>query len=145
MRKATAVAELLPADTIVLGCDSLVEHDGVVLGKPASASDARAWWQRFRGTDVTVWTGQYLARGTRGFMSFGSATVRFATVTDDEIDRYVATGEALGAAGGFRLDGRASAFIESIEGDPGIVHGVSVCHLATALYELDVEVADLWV
>ena len=145
MVKANEVAGRLADDALVLGCDSLVVHDGEILSKPASPDEAVAWWRRYRGSDATVWTAQYLRRNGQGFLSFGSATVRFAEVLDGEIEGYVATGEPFGVAGGFRLDGRAAAFIESIEGDPGIVHGVSVCQLVTALREFDVEVTDLWV
>ena len=143
LRKASAVAPQ-HHDDLVLGCDSLVELDGRVLGKPFSAEEAVAWWREMRGRSVSVWTGHALMLGGRVQLRAPSALVHFGAVSDAEIERYVATGEPLGAAGGFRLDGRAAAFIESIEGDPGTVHGVSIPTLHEMLAELDVELTDLW-
>lgn len=143
LRKATAVGPEFH-DDLVLGCDSLVELDGRVLGKPSSAKEATGWWRAMRGRSVTVWTGHALALGGRVELRSRSAEVWFGQVTDAEIERYVATGEPMGAAGAFRLDGRAAAFIESVEGDPGTVHGVSVAAVREMLAVLDAEVTDLW-
>jgi septum formation protein len=143
LRKATAVAPEYH-DDLVLGCDSLVELDGRVLGKPSSAKEATGWWRAMRGRSVTVWTGHALALGGRVELRSRSAEVWFGRVTDAEIDRYVASGEPMDAAGAFRLDGRAAAFIESVEGDPGTVHGVSVAAVREMLAVLDAEVTDLW-
>lgn len=144
LRKASAVAASHHED-LVLGCDSLVELDGQVLGKPFSPEEAIAWWQQLRTRSATVWTGHALMLGGRVQLRSPRAIVHFGTASDAEIERYVATGEPLGAAGAFRLDGRAAAFIESIEGDPGTVHGVSIPTLHEMLVELDVELTDLWV
>lgn len=143
LRKASAVAPQFP-DDLVLGCDSLVELDGRVLGKPASPEEAAAWWRAMRNRSVTVWTGHVLALGGRMELRSPSAEVHFGFVSNAEIERYVATGEPLDAAGGFRLDGRAAAFVEAVDGDPGTVHGVSVAAVREMLVELDVEVTDLW-
>jgi len=144
LRKASAVAPRYH-DDLVLGCDSMVERDGQVLGKPATPEEAADWWRALRARSVTVWTGQALVLGGRTQLHVSSAIVRFGRPTHDEIDRYVATGEPLGAAGAFRLDGRAAAFIDSIVGDPGTVHGVSIPALRTMLGDMDVELTDLWV
>lgn len=143
LRKASAVAPGHP-DDVVLGCDSLVELDGRVLGKPASREEAVDWWRSMRNRSVTVWTGHVLALGGRIRLRSPSASVRFGGVTDGEIDRYIATGESMGAAGAFRLDGRAAAFIEAVDGDPGTVHGVSIATLRDMLADLDMELTDLW-
>lgn len=143
-RKATAVSERFP-DDVVLGCDSVVSVDGELLGKPSSTAQAADWWRSMRGRTATVWTGHALRLGSRSQVTGSSADVHFVHVTDAEIDAYVATGEGMGAAGGFRLDGRAAAFVESVTGDPGTVHGVSISALRDMLTELELEVADLWV
>lgn len=142
-RKAMAVASRYPGD-VVLGCDSVVALDDRVVSKPASVDEARQWWRAMRGGTVTVWTGHALVRGGRTVTGACSADVHFDPVSDAEIEAYLATGESLAAAGGFRLDGRAGLFIESITGDPGTVHGVSLPYLNRALGELGVEVAGLW-
>jgi septum formation protein len=143
-RKAKAVAPRF-VDDVVLGCDSLVVLDDDVLGKPEGPAQAGAWWRSMRGRSVTVWTGHALVLGEQTVTGARSADVHFEHVTDADVDAYVATGEALGAAGAFRLDGRAGLFVESITGEPGTVHGVSLSFLATALEELGVGVRSLWV
>jgi septum formation protein len=115
-----------------------------VLGKPASTEEAVAWWRSMRTRSVTVWTGHVLALGGRMELRSPSASVRFGKVTDQEIERYVATGEPMDVAGAFRLDGRAAAFIEAVDGDPGTVHGVSIPTLRDMLADLHVELTDLW-
>ena len=142
-RKARAVAAAHP-DDVVLGCDSVVALDDRVLGKPSGPDEARDWWRAMRGRTVTVWTAHALVHGAQTVDGACSADVHFEPVSDAEIDAYLATGEALAVAGGFRLDGRAGLFVESITGDPGTVHGVSLPWLNRALGELGVSVADLW-
>ena len=70
--------------------------------------------------------------------------VRFGTPTDDEIDAYVATGEPLGVAGAFTLDGFAAPFIDGIDGDHGTVIGLSLPMMRRLLAELDIEITSLW-
>lgn len=144
-RKAAAVAPQVP-DGLVLGCDSVVDLDGRVLGKPASPVEATEWWRSMRGRAVTVWTGHCLIDGRTGASASwtAEAAVRFGQPSDDEISAYVATDEPHGAAGAFRLDGLSAAFIDSVAGDPGTVHGVSVPALRLLLAELGVEITDLW-
>lgn len=150
-RKARAVA---PAnrDALVLGCDTVVDAPaaplqppGEPLGKPRDAAQATTWLRSMAGRTVVAWTAHHVVLGGRESWRVTSADVRFTRMSDDEIDAYVATGEPLEAAGAFRLGGRAAAFVETIEGDPGTVHGVSVPALREMLGELDVRIADLWV
>jgi len=142
-RKARAVASSFP-ESLVLGCDSLVEHDGEVLGKASSPAEALEWWRSMRGRRATVWTGQCLAhRGTTTARTT-SAVVRFGTPDDDELDAYVRTPEPMAAAGAFRLDGYASVFVEAVEGDPGTVHGVSLPAFRAMLADVGIQVHELW-
>jgi septum formation protein len=145
-RKAHAVASQV-SDAVVLGCDSLVELFGRTMGKPASPADAVAMWHDLRGQTVRVWTGHCIVDTPTGVSAswIAESLVRLGTPSDVEIERYVATGEPLGAAGAFRLGGRSAAFIEHVDGDPGTVHGVSVSVVRMLLHELGLEVTDLWV
>jgi septum formation protein len=142
-RKARAVATAHP-DDVVLGCDSLVALGERILGKPASIEEARDWWREMRGGSVTVWTGHAVVHGVRSVTAPCSADVHFAPVLDAELEAYLATPEPMAAAGAFMLDGRAGLFVESINGDPGTVHGVSLSFLNAAFGELGIEAADLW-
>jgi septum formation protein len=143
-RKARAVASSYP-DSLVLGCDSLVALDGEVLGKASSPTEALEWWRAMRGRAVVVWTGQCLAHHGTTTARTTSATVRFAMPSDVELDEYVRrTPEPMEAAGAFRLDGYASVFVESVTGDPGTVHGLSLPAFRSMLADVGVEVHELW-
>lgn len=145
--KAQAVAVRIgdPA-TLVLGCDSVLEFDGAILGKPDDASEAIDRWERMRGRAGILHTGHCLidtATGQRA-AAVASATVRFADVSDAEIAAYVATGEPLLVAGSFTIDGLGAWFIDGIEGDPGTVIGVSLPLLRRLFIELGTSVLALW-
>jgi len=73
-----------------------------------------------------------------------STTVRFADVTDVEIEAYVGTGEPLHVAGAFTIDGLGGWFVEAVDGDPGTVVGLSLPLLRRLLRDLGVSVLDLW-
>lgn len=144
-RKARTVAGTL-SDALVVGCDSMLLLDGAVLGKPASAQEAVARWQAMRGRTGTLLTGHTVvdAASGRTASGVGATEVRFGTPTDAEVAAYVATGEPLGVAGAFTLDGRSAPFVDGIDGDPGNVIGLSLPLLRRLLAELDVALTDLW-
>ncbi|WP_226344357.1 Maf family protein [Agilicoccus flavus] len=152
--KAEAVAAAVEAsedddDVIVLGCDSVLEIDGAMYGKPGDAATARDRWATMRGGSGDLHTGHWLvdlrADGTGGTLGqTATTTVHFADLDDDEIDAYVATGEPLAVAGAFTLDGLGGPFVERIEGDPHNVVGVSLPLLRQLLLEIDVPWASLW-
>lgn len=144
-RKAEAVAASRPGD-LVLGCDSLLELDGEPAGKPGSAEAASALWRRLAGRQAVLHTGHHLIDGAAGRQASGVAatTVRFGRPAPAELAAYIATGEPLGLAGAFSIDGRAGAFVEGIDGDPGNVIGVSLPLLRRLLAELGIAITDLW-
>ena len=145
-RKADAVAGTLSGGELVLGCDSMLELDGELLGKPADAAEATERWQRMRGRSGTLLTGHALVDVGTGRTAAATAatTVRFGTPSDREVAAYVATGEPLHVAGAFTLDGRSAAFLDGIDGDAGNVIGLSLPLLRSLLAELDVQLTDLW-
>ena len=133
-------------DAVVIGCDSVLELDGEVHGKPRDAAEARRRWRTMRGRTGVLHTGHCLVdTGTgREVARSGDTVVHFADVSDAEIDAYVATGEPLRVAGAFTLDGLGGAFVTGIEGDPHNVVGISLPLLRTMLGELEVAWTDLW-
>jgi septum formation protein len=157
-RKASAVADRLAEaaarvdveagpSPVVLGCDSLLAIDGTIRGKPASVDEARAWWRAQRGHKGTLVTGHCVvdvATGRRA-SAVAETEVRFGQPTDDEIEAYVATGEALRVAGGFTIDGYAAPFVDGVDGDPGTVLGLSLPLLRCLLDDLGIAITDLWV
>ncbi|MGI5190038.1 Maf family protein [Promicromonospora sp. CA-289599] len=134
------------ADVVVVGCDSMLEFDGVVVGKPADAEVARERWRSMRGRKGVLHSGHWVvdlrdddAGGTGGTLgSTSSTTVWFADIDDDEIDAYIATGEPLHVAGAFTIDGLGGPYIERIEGDHHGVVGLSLPLLRELLSELGV-------
>lgn len=146
--KAAAVSERVDGAALVLGCDSLLEMDGVALGKPASRAEAVRRWQQMRGRAGVLHTGHALVQTMDGQVSgeltaTRSTSMSFADATDEEIDAYVQTGEPLSVAGAFTIDGQGGWFVESIDGDPSNVVGVSLPLLRAMLTELDVRLTDL--
>ena len=145
-QKASAVAAMpdTPAGALVVGCDSMLELGGRVHGKPASAEEAAERWRAMRGRTGTLLTGHCVVDGERSASAVASTVVRFGTPSDDEIAAYVATGEPLGVAGAFTLQGRSAPFIDGIDGDPGNVIGLSLPLFRSLLGRLDIEVTSLW-
>lgn len=133
-------------ESLVLGCDSVLELDGEVHGKPSDAAEATARWQRMRGRSGVLHTGHWLIDdrdpdegGTSGVVgATASTTVHFADLDDAEIAAYITTGEPLHVAGAFTLDGLGAPYVRAIEGDPSNVVGVSLPLLRELLAELGV-------
>lgn len=150
------------AGALVLGCDSMLELDGRVLGKPADAAEARERWRAMRGRSGRLHTGHWLVDrrhaaggGAGGGGADGGDTapesgatsttvVHFADVTDAEIDAYVATGEPLWVAGAFTIDGLGGAFVTGVEGDHHGVVGLSLPLLRDLLAARGVPLHTLW-
>lgn len=146
--KAEDVAGSHDTDALVLGCDSMLEFDGSVLGKPHSPEVAIERWRTMRGGTGTLHSGHWVidnrADGTRGLVGATSSTVvHFADLSDAEIDSYVATGEPLHVAGGFTVDGIGGPYINAIEGDYHGVVGVSLPLLRALLQQLNVAIHEL--
>jgi len=127
--KAQAVVERLDADEKpawgVLGCDSVLEFDGDIFGKPADAAEAIARWQQMAGCSGLLHTGHCLL-GSQQQLATVTTTVHFASLTQAEIEEYVATGEPLQCAGGFALEGRGGMVVEKLEGCYSNVIGLSL-------------------
>lgn len=137
---------------VVLGCDSMLEIDGEVVGKPLRPESAIARWRQIRGRAGVLHSGHWLIDdraeedgGTGASIGrTASAEVAFATLSDAEIEAYVATGEPLGVAGGFTIDGYGGPFITSIHGDPHTVVGLSLPVLRDMLAQIGIGVHELW-
>lgn len=151
--KADAVVDALDAeaatDCVVIGCDSMLEVDGRLCGKPVTADVARAQWDSMAGRTGLLHTGHCVLRVDAGAVvqrefDVGSTTVGFATPTGDELTAYITSGEPLGVAGGFTIDGLGGFFVDRIDGDPSNVIGLSLPLLRRLLQRLGVSLATLW-
>ncbi|MFV0634252.1 Maf family protein [Demequina sp.] len=146
--KAEHIAAEYDTGAIVLGCDSMLELEGEIYGKPATAQIARERWQAMRGRTGVLHTGHWLVDdredGSHGSLgATSSTTVHFADLSDDEIDAYIATGEPLQVAGAFTVDGLGGAYVTGIEGDYHGVVGVSLPLLRDLVTQLGVAFHDL--
>lgn len=146
--KARAVASA-HADAVVVGCDSMLSHDGELVGKPGTPERARERWKRMAGGVGRLLTGHAVLRvrdGVVDAVATGtvSTTIRFGNPAEDEVEAYIETGEPLSVAGGFTLDGFGGWFVDGVDGDPSSVIGISLPLTRGLLGEVGVRVVDLW-
>lgn len=142
-----------PGARVLVGCDSMLDLDGVAYGKPYGTAAGRDRWRLMRGRSGTLLTGHRLIICTpdapapercRRITAVGSTVVHFADLTDTEIDAYLDTGEPLQVAGAFTVDGLGGPFVTGIEGDHHNVVGISLPLLRTMLAEAGISWPDLW-
>lgn len=143
--KAAAVAAGRGAG-LVIGCDSMLDLDGVALGKPPTPAEAAARWRQMAGNTGVLYTGHCLVDAATGRTVSGVAatTVRFGTPDAAELVAYIASGEPMRVAGGFTLDGLGGWFVEGIDGDHGNVLGISLPLLRRLLADLGISLPSLW-
>lgn len=134
--------------SLVLACDSVLELDGEVHGKPHSPEVAVERWHRMRGRAGVLHSGHWLidqrcVTHPRAVGGTASTIVHFADLTDAEVADYVATGEPLQVAGAFTVDGLGGPYVTSVEGDHHAVVGVSLPLLRCLVMELGLRWHDL--
>lgn len=144
-RKGRAVAERF-GDALVLACDSLLDVDGVAVGKPDGPEAAARCCRALAGRRAVLFTGHWLAdtRQGRQVDAVEGTVVRFGPMSDAEIDAYVDSGEPLSLAGAFSLEGLGGPFVDAVDGSPSNVLGLSLPLLRRMLAELGVSITDLW-
>ena len=149
LAKAQAVAQVWP-QAVVLGSDTVIELDGRLLGKPRDRSDARAMLARLAGRSHLVHTAVVLCHRARGIESMEVATTSVQMKADDGqvYERYHATGESLGKAGSYAIQGAGGELIDHIDGDYTTVVGLPLRLVASLLrsasYPVSVNVEDLY-
>jgi len=129
LARAKAHATQAPVDQIVLGADTAVVIDRicepeVILGKPASASEASAMLRQLAANDHEVVTGVCLRRGDREIVDVEVTKVWFSPMSERDIADYVATGECYDKAGAYAIQGRAARYVYRIEGSYSNVVGL---------------------
>lgn len=134
--KAKDVSTKLEGDYIVIGADTIVEYNKI-LGKPRNEQDAYNMLKFLSGKIHRVITGFAIIDCLTGqqFVDYESTKVYFKNLREEEIRSYIATGEYIGKAGAYAIQGKASLFIKKIEGDYFNVVGLPVFKLGVALYD----------
>lgn len=125
-------------DAVVLGADTEVVLAGEVFGKPRDADDAIAMLRRLSGRTHEVISAVWLVTPQREQGEVCVSRVRFARLDEQQIARYVATGEPFGKAGAYAIQGGAAAMIEHLEGSYSGVMGLPLFETARLLAGVDV-------
>ena len=145
--KVMAVIRSLPPQQEipwVLGADTIVIKDGKVYGKPQNQDEAEEFLREFSGTTHQVITSLVLYNGRKKVTTsrVAKTNVTFKTLTENEIQWYLETGEWHGAAGGYRIQSLASILIEKIEGSQSCVTGLPIYELYDILQEQDYSILE---
>lgn len=134
LTKAMRVAGDLE-EGVVVGADTVVVKDGRILGKPRSPSEAEEMLKALRGTVHRVLTGICVvdAGSGRRESAVVETQIHMLLLSDDEVDRYVATGEPLGKAGGYAIQGLGALLVGEVHGCFYNVVGLPLSRLNSVL------------
>lgn len=137
--KALHIARAEDPDTVVIGSDTVVVLDGAILGKPASAAQAEEMLEGLSGRSHEVCTGITVCQGDKVVSQAEVTQVTFRTLTRQEIQQYVRTGEPMDKAGAYGIQGYGALLVEGIRGDYSSVVGLPVCRLGRILQDFGVD------
>jgi septum formation protein len=142
--KALLVAAAAQPGALVLGSDTSVIVDGVILGKPVDDEDARATLAALSGRTHQVLTAVVLASADGCRSCLVTTNVRFCTLTKAQIDAYVATGEPMDKAGSYGIQGLGGMFVEQLQGSYSAVVGLPLQETAALLSAAGYPVWNHW-
>lgn len=137
-REKVAVIAGASPDALVIGADTIVVIDDMVLGKPQDAGEAESMLRRLSGRSHTVMTAVAATFNGRVASGVEIVDVTFLPLGDDEISRYVATGEPMDKAGAYGIQGYGATIVRRIDGDYFAVMGLSLVRLVALLREIGV-------
>lgn len=140
-KKARAVAEQNP-ESVVIGSDTVVAVDGEILGKPVDNADAASMLKKLSGRWHEVFTGVCVIKNNKATVFYDGAAVKFADMSNREIDEYIKSGECNDKAGAYGIQGFGARYIEGINGDYYSVMGLPVRKLYKTLNDLAISSPD---
>ncbi|OCB52817.1 septum formation inhibitor Maf [Mycobacterium vulneris] len=145
----THLPPAIAGDCVVIGCDSMLLLDGQLCGKPGDVGTARKQWQAMAGRTAQLYSGHAVLVVRDGAVAYriadtGITAVHFGSPSEADLEAYLQSGEPLGVAGGFTLDGLGGWFIDGIDGDPSNVIGLSLPLLRRMLAAAGISIAELW-
>lgn len=137
--KALAIAYKYP-ESLVLGADTIVVIDGLILGKPKNKTQARQMLGKLSGREHKVFTGFSLAHMASGVTKTRviQSAVQFKSISSDEMEWYISCDEPYDKAGGYAVQGKGAYFIKSIRGSYTNVIGLPLCEVLEELKKLNV-------
>lgn len=138
--KAFASTDKVEGEALIIACDTIVSCDGRILGKPKDRNDAVKMLQMLSGKTHQVYSGiTVLNRSTGQYKSdYVKTEVRFSVLTDDEIIKYVESGEPMDKAGAYGIQGFGGVFVEEICGCYYSVVGLPINRLKYILRDMGV-------
>ena len=135
--KSAAIAAAHP-ESLVIGADTIVVVDQHILGKPRDVADAARMLRMLSNRSHIVMTAVAVTLGGRTISLVEKVTVSFRDLTEDEIARYIATGEPMDKAGAYGIQGYGATIVRRIEGDYFAVMGLSLVRLVDLMTQLGV-------
>ena len=135
LAKAREVAPKVDADAVVVAADTIVYCGGRVYGKPHSESEAAQMLHALSDNTHEVFTGVCVIRSGRELLRCDRTAVTFRPLSEDEIARYIATGEPMDKAGAYGAQGKGALFVRKLDGDFFNVMGLPLCLLGEMLKE----------
>lgn len=124
------------SNDIVIGCDTVVFSDGEILGIPQNKEEAYLMMKKLSGKTHSVITGVCVLNDHNVHQFECETKVTFLSLTETEIEDYICTDEPYDKAGGYGIQGKASLFVEKIEGDYSNVVGLPISKLNLLLKSL---------
>lgn len=131
--KGREVAALCEKDDVIVAADTIVWVNGGVYGKPHTKEQAHEMLSVLSGNTHEVYTGVSVIKNGREELECEISRVTFRELADDEIERYIATGEPMDKAGAYGAQGLGALFVKSIDGDFFNVMGLPLCRLGQML------------
>ena len=128
--------EIVPDNALVIGSDTVVILDDIVLGKPKDKDDAFEMLRALSGRAHTVVSGLCIYYKGSYHISSGKAIVKFKPCTNEELWTYIATGEPFDKAGAYGIQGLGGLLVDSIQGDYYSIVGLPVKKLAEEIYDI---------
>ena len=139
--KADLVAKRHDRQTIVIAADTTVALDNEIFGQPRDLNEARLMIQKLSGKTHSVLTAISVRFDGKIANAVDTASVRMREVTSELLEWYLATGESLGKAGGYAVQGHGAALVEDLTGEIETVIGLSVVLLSRSLGDLGIDLA----
>ena len=115
--KAKDIYEKSEKQSMIVGADTVVAYQGQILGKPTDEADAKRMLTMLSGQTHEVYTGVCVIEDEQIKTFYEETKVTFYEISDEQIDRYIKTGEPMDKAGSYGIQGKAAVFIKGIEGD----------------------------
>ena len=135
-RKAQKIAERHGDDEIVISADTIVVIDGKIIGKPKDKEDAFCILKNLSGRTHEVYTGFTVCGNGKTKTDFEVTKVHFKELCDDDIRRYIATGEPMDKAGAYGIQQKGNLFVDYIHGDYYNVVGFPISKICVTILEL---------